>query len=300
MVKPYLLIANPVAGRGRARKLIDPLRREVTARLGEGEVVLTQFRGHACQLARQAKHSGRLVIAAGGDGTIHEVVNGLVGGNCRLAIIPIGSGNDFVKMLNLPLRYQEAVKIIQAHRTCRVDVGRVNNLFFPNGLGVGFDAMVVKQVERIRWLKGFPLYLLGVLRTLVSYRNRRIRLIWEDGRQEERCIFLLAVGNGRAMGGGFYLTPKASLSDGLLDVCVIRSLSRREALINLPRALNGSLAELPQVSMAQVRRLRICSEQGVPVHADGELVGLSLQELDIEVLPAALEVVHNLHGQEKA
>ncbi len=293
-MKPYLLIANPNAGRGRARKLIAPLCREVSSRLGPGRMEVTRFRGHARQLAYQVRNSGRLVIAAGGDGTIHEVVNGLLGGNCTLGIIPIGSGNDFVKMLRLPLRFREAVAVLKDHRTCRVDVGQVNDRFFPNGVGIGFDAMVVRQVEQVRWLKGFLLYLFGVFRTLICYRNRRVHLIWEDGEEEERDIFLLAVGNGRAMGGGFYLTPQASLTDGLLDVCMIRSLNKREALINLPRALNGNLGRLPQVSMRRVRRLRICAKEGVPVHADGELLGLNLKDLNIQVLPRALEVIHNV------
>ena len=295
MPAAYHLIFNPAAGRGRAIRETAAVSAEVRRQLGDVAIYHTDRKGHAAEIAASLRGQGVTVIAAGGDGTVHEIVNGLVGGNCTLGIIPIGSGNDFVKMLNLKGGdWRSAVAAIRRGHTLQADVGKVGAVYFPNGVGIGFDAEALIESHKTKHLKGFALYFASVLKALRRYRNRTVTLTI-DGRRQTREIFLIAVGNGECAGGGFYLTPGARIDDGRLDVCIARALKLREILLLLPRVVKGKHIGMPQVEYLQAEHLRIESAQGIPAHADGELLGADLRELEIELLPAALKVIHNLN-----
>ena len=177
------IILNPTAGRGAVGKVEGDLLKAVGEQLGDVRAHRTESPGHATQISRELKREGSLVIVAGGDGTIYETVNGLVGGNCTLGIIPIGSGNDFVKMLALPLDYEKAIEVIKCRQTMSVDVGKVGDSYFANGLGMGFDADVVVESSKVKRLRGSMIYLYSVLKTLLHYRNRVITLS-VDGKKE--------------------------------------------------------------------------------------------------------------------
>ncbi len=290
-MKKYLLILNPMAGRGKGQRLYPQIERWLHAQLGEVDVQLTRYSGHARELAAQFRDAYDVLIAAGGDGTVHEVVNGMMGGKATLAVIPIGSGNDFVKMLHLPLEPQEAIRVIARNQRMKVDVGKVGDRYFPNGLGIGFDAWVVRESKKVKHLRGFLIYLYSVLKTTFLYRNQRV-LLEVDGKRSEHDIFLIAVGNGKAMGGGFYLTPHANIQDGLFDVCIIHALTKKDIFLNLPKATKGEHLDMPQVEMFRTAQLKVSTPEGIAAHADGELLGMELKELDVSLLPAALEVIY--------
>lgn len=295
-MKKYAFILNPTAGRGRGKRLETFLLQEVRAKLEDVRVFITQYRGHAKKIAATLKDDFSVIIAAGGDGTVHEVVNGMMGGQAALAAIPIGSGNDFVKMLNLPYDPVGALEIICQDRRMRIDVGRVGNEYFPNGLGIGFDAWVVKESMKVPHLRGFLMYLYSVLRTVFNYQNEDVTFS-ANGKIDDKNIFLIAVGNGKAMGGGFYLTPDAAIDDGKFDICIIHALRKNEVFTNLPKAMSGDHLNMKQVQMVRTDKLKIISKKGIAVHADGELLGMNLKELDISILPQALEVVYNAKGK---
>jgi diacylglycerol kinase family enzyme len=128
------------------------------------------------------------------------------------------------------------------------------------------------------------------VKTVFLYKNQTITFT-ANNETTEREVFLVAIGNGKAMGGGFFLTPQAEIDDGLLDICIIRALSKREVLLNLPKAIHGKHTGLEQVEMLRAEKVRIQSENGIAVHADGELLGMDLKNLEISVIPAALEVI---------
>ncbi len=260
----------------------------------EVSVYRTDKPGAATRFAREIKQNSAIVIAAGGDGTINEVLNGLIGGNCILGVIPIGSGNDFVRMLNMPRDYEKAIGIIQQQNIMRIDVGKVNERYFLNGLGIGFDAYVVIESQKVKWLRGFVMYLFAILKTLTHYHNMRIHLEI-NGRQEERDIFMLTIGNGKSLGGGFFLTPRAKLDDGMFDICIFRALSRLEVLKNLPKALNGKHLSLHQVEYLQAQQISVSSPDWLPMHIDGELLPTNIQHVSVEVIPRAIKVIHNLN-----
>lgn len=288
----YHLILNPAAGRGLVQKLQPRLLGAAESLPGRVQAHLTASPGHAQQIAAELKQEDAVVVAVGGDGTIHEIANGLVGGNCTLGIVPVGSGNDFVKMLSIPRDYIAALEVIRRGKTLTMDLGKVNDLYFINGLGLGFDAEVVIELRKVKWLRGFPLYLYAVFKTLRRLRNRPV-ILNMNGRRENREVFMINVGNGEYLGGGFRLTPGAKIDDGALDVCIFRALSLGEVLRHLPKALSGKHVELPQVEFLRANQLVVESPEGFPVHADGELLGGSINRLEITVLPRALKLIHN-------
>jgi len=289
----YHLILNPAAGRGLVKKLRPRLLSAAESLPGTVQAHLTAAPGHAQQIAGELKRENAIVIAVGGDGTIHEIANGLVGGNCTLGIVPVGSGNDFVKMLNLPRSYAAALEVIRRGKTLTMDLGKVNDRYFINGLGLGFDAEVVIELQKVKGLRGFALYLYAVFKTLRRLRKRAVSMEL-NGRRENREVFMINVGNGEYLGGGFRLTPGAKIDDGALDVCIFRALSLGEVLRHLPKALSGKHVELPQVEFLRASELVVESSEGFPVHADGELLGGGVTRLEISLLPQALKVIHNL------
>ncbi len=295
----YALILNPAAGRGKGARLEEFLRNRLKEAFGEAAYFRTHHPNHAREIAQHIRDEYHVIIAAGGDGTVHEVVNGMVGGRASLAVIPIGSGNDFVKMLNLPLDPEAAIQVIRNNRRMKIDIGKVGEEYFPNGLGIGFDAWVVKESSKVKRLRGFLIYLYSVIKTIFIYRNEPVEF-HANGEVRKKDIFLIAVGNGVAMGGGFYLTPDARINDGLFDVCIIHALKKREAFQNLPKAINGSHTSMGQVEMLRTDRLKIVSDKGIAAHADGELLGMELKELDISLQPAALEVIYHPTAQGEA
>ncbi|MEJ2049623.1 MAG: diacylglycerol kinase family lipid kinase [Calditrichota bacterium] len=287
----YALILNPNAGRGKGAKLAEEIVALAKAELGDVTVFKTEYVGHAREIASKIKDEFDVLIAAGGDGTVHEIVNGMMFGHAALAAIPIGSGNDFIKMLDLTKDPAEAINVIKNNVRKKIDVGQVNDQYFPNGVGVGFDAWVVIESSKVKRLRGFLIYLYSVLKTVFAYENQNV-IMTLNGKTEQKRIFLIAVGNGRAMGGGFFLTPDAEIDDGFFDICIIRALKKREVFTNVPKALHGAHVTMEQVEMLRTDKLHIESPTGIAVHADGELLGVDLKELDFRIHPKILEVIY--------
>ncbi|NIV10416.1 MAG: diacylglycerol kinase family lipid kinase, partial [Aliifodinibius sp.] len=173
-----------------------------------------------------------------------------------------------------------------------IDIGRAGEKYFVNGLGIGFDAEVVIETMKIKKLRGFFIYLYSVLKALKNYKNRLINLDI-NGETISRKVLMISVGNGRCLGGGFYLTPNAKLDDGLFDICIFRAMNRIEILTNLPKALKGKHLNLPQVQCLQTGHLIAQAADGMPIHMDGELLSLNSKKITIEIVPKALNIIHN-------
>lgn len=292
-----LAIVNPTAGRGAAVRAWESARRVLDAPGTIVDVACTSGPGEATRLASGAARDGaRLVIAVGGDGTVHEVANGLLesaAGDATItpmAVIPAGSGNDFVKQLGVPLDPAGAAKVALTGSVARVDAGRAGATFFVNGVGVGFDARVAMEARSIRLLRGTPLYALALLRVLRRYEAPRLRLEMDGREVRNSSLTLVTIANGPCCGGGFWLCPAARLDDGVLDVLIAERTTRRRILSILGSALRGRHLGLREVEIVQGRSIRITGEQDLPVHADGEILTPG-RTLEIEILPARLSVV---------
>ena len=204
-------IANPTAGRGRTRSMVESYARAVH---GEVEFLWTQRPGHARELAREAAARFQVVCAVGGDGTVSEVVNGLMPRPVPLVVIPTGSGNDFASLVDCPGSPDELQRVLTAGAGLRMDVIDCGDRYCANSIGIGFEAMVTYHSLSIRNMRGLPLYLTAVFKALRSPERIRYRVA-VDGREVSNGEYLLiSIGNGPRAGGGFYINPRATPIDG--------------------------------------------------------------------------------------
>ncbi|MGC8486844.1 MAG: diacylglycerol/lipid kinase family protein [Clostridia bacterium] len=283
------LIYNPTAGGGRARTLVDRLSHEL-AQIPDLEVVATRAPGHARELSAAVKdRADQLVISVGGDGTHHEVANGLLpDGLAEMALIPAGSGNDFAGFLGIPKDPQAALRAALDTPARPIDVGKVNEEFFLTVVGAGFDAEVAAYInERPKAGNGQLAYLGAILKMLSRYECKPLSVSL-DGEARSRSTLLLACGNTGRYAGGIKICPRATPFDGQLDVVWVGGLSRLRILPLLARAYSGSHVHHPAVETFLATRLRVEGPPGYHVHADGELVGEL--PVTIEVVPGALRL----------
>jgi diacylglycerol kinase (ATP) len=302
-VKEYTFILNPEAGKGHARKLLEPLRNELEARKVDYELLVTKRVGEALDFTRNG--SGPVVVAVGGDGTLNEVVNGITVKHRAIGIVPAGSGNDFIKSMGHPRRLSPALDLIFTGKVRRVDAGVItctskvhdadthetHERVFINGVGVGFDAAVAAKMRTIKYLNGTPVYVLAVLQTLGKFKAPVFRII-TDGVERTSRNLLIAIGNGRCAGGAFYLTPDAIVDDGLLDLCVIQEISVPRILRLMPLVMLGRHRNVREVSFLRARdQIQIDSDQRFYVHADGEVVGQGVTDVEIRIRPQHLPIL---------
>lgn len=282
-----VVIANPVAGRGRA---VGLARAAVVLLEAQGaEVVLqeTNAPGHGRELAHAAARGGaRCVLAVGGDGTLNEIACGLVQSDCAMAVLAAGRGNDFAGALGLAHDPAGAVASVLSGQGKPTDLGVINGRFFLTVAATGFDAAVARRVHDggFRMFGGLA-YLAGAVWMLPSWPAPRLRIRGDFGEREGPYL-LAAAGNTARYGGGVHITPGASPDDGLLDCCLIRDLWRVRALALLPQTYPGRHGRFKEVEMVRTRQLEIEAEGGVIITADGELMGEA--RAVIEVAPGAL------------
>lgn len=286
----YKFIVNPTASSGKCARIADQLEKICQSLKMDFDMDFTQKPGDAIDLAQSAREKFECVVAVGGDGTINEVVNGLMGGKAKLGVIPAGTGNDFIKAVSIPLKLDHAIGNLIGMNTQKIDIGIAGDRYFCNGLGIGFDAWVVQESLNVKKLRGKAIYLYSVLKTINSYQPPLIRLTYNKVVREEK-LYMVTVGNGISLGGGFKLTPNAIIDDGLFDLTIIRNLKYWEIYKNLISVFPGKHIYLEQVTTDRTDCLKIESEEGFASHMDGELLSLNIQALDIRILPGALEVV---------
>src|SRR5579859_3763377 len=288
------LVINPEAGRGLGRELGPAVARHLTE-LGLTTHILNSTRQGDVEAKVRAALADKpgVVIAAGGDCTVHEAVNGWLkaGGGAPLGVIPVGTGNDFAKMLAPSNDWREACWRIARGETRRVDAGRCNDYYFANGLGVGFDAQVALEANGIQWLRGNAVYGVALAKILLLKHSRPRVRVRHDGEELDTDITLLTVNNGRVEGGAFVMAPDAEIDDGLFDVVVAKGMGRLGILQLLPQVLKGQHMSHPKVVKFRTSKLTVESDEPLPVHADGELHYTGPTRLEIEVLPKRLEVI---------
>jgi diacylglycerol kinase family enzyme len=290
------IIVNAAAGRGRAARLLPGLRRALA---GRAEFRPSEGPGHAEELARAAAGEFAVVAAAGGDGTVHEVANGILRADrpeTALAVFPTGSANDYADSLGLAPGWWLRPKPDLVLRA--VDVGVVRSpegrqRHFVNGLGLGFNGAVTLESRRIRWLRGVPLYGLALLRALWRhFKHPRLKVTF-DGEQREAPTLALTIALGRRE-GNFVLAPDALLDDGLFDYLHAGPVSRWELLRHAPGMITGRLPQNhPRLWLGRCRRVTVASETPLLVHTDGEFFCRpedGVTGLEIDLLPGRLRV----------
>jgi len=308
------LIVNPAAASGAVGKnwprILGSLQADAASLTAEFDAVLTEEPGHATQLARQALDDGfRTIVAVGGDGTVNEVINGLVDVNIKneregsvdpeviLGIIPWGTGDDFARMAGIPRDYVEACRHLLRSEPRPVDLGRITcfregqevERYFINAAGLGFDGEVAEVVKRFpKALGGAITYLTCLLIGLVTYRNKNVEFSF-DGQPVRGRINSIVVCNGRYFGGGMLIAPGAAFDDGLFEVVVLGNLNKLEVVANLPRIYKGTHLTHPKVSRFAAKEIHIEARERMFLQAEGELIGEA--PATFQMIPRALRVL---------
>ena len=296
------VVLNPEAGRGYAAR-IEPQIKKYLADLGvEFDLVRTQGRGHAIELTQQALQDGYdVVVAVGGDGTSHEVVNGLMAGASgpvagTLACIPAGSGNDFAATNGVPEDVRGACELLAAGGTRVVDVGRVTidgriRRYFDNTVGIGFDGLVTLEARNFKRLRGMLLYVPVVLKTIfATLQPMDVEILFDD-EKIARTAMMIVVANGPREGHTFLVAPNAICNDGYLDLVIVDTMPRLSMLGILPAFMQGTHLKDPRVSEHRVRHVKVTSEQPLYLHVDGEILCGEAHEVEFEILPTALRMI---------
>lgn len=301
----HMVIANPAAGGGAAERAV-PKVVSLLAKYGvDFDLVQTGRPRHAEELTREAVDAGYdVVVAAGGDGTVNEVLNGLMeaksqgAGPCTMGVLCIGRGNDFAYGMGIPHRLEEGCRALaQGHRRA-IDVGRViggrypEGRYFGNCVGIGFDAVGSRVASEMTRLSGFPSYIVAVLKTIFLYFQAPLTTVEYDGRILTQPSLLTSIMNGRRLGGGFIMAPTAEPDDGLFDLCMAHEVSRARMFTLIPHFLRGTQATQSPIETARAAHIVVTALEGVlPAHVDGEVLCTEGQRLEIELLRRGIDVV---------
>lgn len=297
------LIFNPASDRGRSGQKASDLQ-AVVERHGGADWSGTEYPGHGTELARQAALEGyERVVAMGGDGTVHEVVNGLMEvppeKRPLLGVVPIGSGNDFAFACGVSMDMQQAMIRVFTGDPSPVDIGRITDgsgraEFFDNSAGFLFDAAVNIESRKIKGIYGFPMYLTATIRSIIKhYATTRLHFTI-DGEEFDKDLIMFTIGNGAREGGGFMVTPDAKNDDGVFDSLLVDPISRPTMFYLLPIVMQGNHGGFKFVDLDRFTSLAFEADRAVPIHLDGELWApyeANVRKVTIEMLPAALQVV---------
>jgi diacylglycerol kinase (ATP) len=285
-----VIIINPVSGGGRdrARERAERAAAALEALGRPGEVVVTERRGHARELATAAVGRGApLVMAWGGDGTMNEVASALVHTPTAMGLIPCGSGNGLARTLGVSRDPGQAIADACEAAPRLMDGGQCNGEWFFSVAGAGIDARVAACFDRgVGRRRGFSTYVRVTTRELLTYVPRRYRI---DGVWTERPVLLLTAANAREFGNGALIAPQASVDDGLLDLVVVEERSRLASILALPRLFNGSINRVRSVSIRRIARTEIQCDGPLIYHLDGEPRG-EADRLSLVVHPGVLRI----------
>lgn len=301
MIRPWFAVLNPISGGGRAGRdrasIVHALRQAGV----EFEVFASEHPKHAIALAREAASAGyRKYLAIGGDGTLNELLNGVLQSgtlnstDVTLGLLPVGRGNDWARTHRLPRDYAKAADLLSRQRSLPHDVGIAESLsaneaqprYFLNMAGVGFDAHVVARTPSDRW--GALSYLAALPASYATYRPPELTIA-TDGRTSQGTVFVVFVALGRYCGGGMHVAPRAATDDGVFDVVIVENVGKWELARNVWRLFDGSIAQYPKVRTLRTRALEITGREPAAVQADGEL--LPQTPVRLSVLPHGVRVV---------
>ena len=330
--KSMYVIVNPIAGKGYGAKAVAQIKECLNRQGLQFDLVTTTRAGEAIELARRATEDGyETVVAAGGDGTYQEVINGMLAGSDdeivgNLGIIPVGSGCDFSWTVGVPPDLAGACARLAAGRTRIVDVGRVTvhaidagtateaqpqpqsaTRYFDNAVGIGFDGVVTAECRKFKRLHGLTMYMVAVLKTVfLSFKAPRSVIEYEvDGRGSqalpnltqqpmrrlEKTVLMATICNGQREGGGFLVAPNAVNDDGLFDLCLADNIPRLQILGMIPHFMKGTHVDKPPVTMLRSRHVIISSPDPLIAHADGEMICTNAHRIECEVAARRVRVI---------
>lgn len=285
-----LFIVNPAAGKGKASELVPRIKKTCEENKIAYELRFTSAPGDGTSIAASASREGfERIVAVGGDGTVNEVLNGIVGTSSALGVIPGGSGNDFIRSIN---EDKEIEKIIYDNiygRITKSDIGICNEKYFINVASSGFDAHVVIETINLKKIfSGSFAYIAALIKTIFTYRGSKINIKIDDSEFNENTL-LIAVANGRYYGGGMLPAPEAKINDGLFHICHIKQVGKLKMLALFPRFMKGKHGDIREVSMFTGRNIRIEADKELPVNVDGET--FFSRQISFEIIPGGINII---------
>jgi len=289
------VILNPYANRWHAKDKLIQIKDSFSAVDVQADIHITQAAGEGTAIARSVVDQYDAVVAAGGDGTINEVINGLIqaaGDNRTLpfGIIPIGTANDLSDTLPLPRDLTAVAKHIATGQTRQIDAGRINAHYFVNNCAICMEPLVTLENTKIKRLSGNLRYGVSLMKAIAKLQAWQMKIFFDDELYEGLGI-LLSVCNGPRTGGLFQMAPQADFADGYFDYVFAPDLSKATVLTLLPRLLNGTHINHPRVVYGRARRINIECNPGTPIHADGELIAEAETKIDYELLPGKMTML---------
>ena len=276
----HVFIINPTSGVGKYRVLLKWLTQQPDLKY---EIVYTEYVGHAIEIAKRYKKKDTILYSVGGDGTAHEVLNGLQKG-VRFAIIPTGTGNDFYRVIGDRKKLEEMIERTVLHGKDKwIDVGRLNDRLFLNVANIGIDAAINKRTNEtdLKYIPNELGYAVSALKEVFKIKpyNFKLKL---DEEFEDISITLLSIMNGQYYGGGFRSAPLSELDDGFLDLCIVDSVSLLRAVSLIPKYLKGKHLDLKEVTYKKVKSLEIKSDVPLTYGTDGEI--FEATDIKVEIL----------------
>jgi diacylglycerol kinase (ATP) len=301
----YLVIVNPTSGRGYAEESIPAIEDSLKAHELDFELVRTERPWHAADIAEKAARDGYdVVVTASGDGTANEALNGLMRARAAgfnhtaMGIIPVGTGNDLAYGMGISDDLDEAFATLAKNKRKTVDIGLVKGgdypegRYFGNGVGIGFDAAVGFEAEKVTWTRGLLAYLVAAMQTVfLYYKSPTVDITYNDKTITQPSL-MISIMNGQRMGGGFYMTPESSPSDGELDLCIASEASKLRIFQLISLFLKGTQASEPEISTGRTKEISVKAIKGtLPAHCDGETLCYEGTELDVELIPQAIDFI---------
>ena len=277
MTRNFLVVVNPIAGSKNKKQLVERSKAFLDAQHISHNIYYTNQKGHANNIIKEnLTDEVTDILVIGGDGTLNEVVNGLMKANKTLpiSIIPTGTGNDFIKSIPFGKTLDQQLETALNGKELAVDLGCCNGRYFHNTMGFGFDGKVVEIMEKNgKKLTGHLAYLYTVLRTVTNFKEPKLTFQIDDNAPREENIFLMAINNGTTYGGGFKITPKAQVNDGVFDVCLIKKISVWRRYLNLPKLQKGTHEKVKEIEFLTCKKLKIDFAHNIHAHVDGEYIG---------------------------
>jgi len=289
-MEEFLFITNPIAGGGRAKDIKNIIEDQMKIYNRSFQIILTKNPKEATQIAYESNIN--TVIAVGGDGTVTEVAKGIVRrGYGILGIIPGGTGNDFIKSLDMKKDYIDCIKTIVNGKTMKVDIGLVNGHKFLNIAGIGLDVEVIKGFEKIKkHIKGRFAYIISIFITLFKFKKMKV-LIEIDGKSYEENLVLFGTGNGKYYGGGLQMIPSANMSDGYLHSTVVKDLSNLRIATIFPEIFKGThIRHKKYVEIFKSKKVKITSKDHIYMNLDGELF-FGGKKIEFSIADEKLEIL---------
>jgi len=286
----YLFIVNPVAGNHKAKETIETVKVQLKRYDIDYTIKYTTHKGGATDLLKNLKGLPYdVVVAVGGDGTVNEVINSMVGTDKIIGIIPCGTGNDLAKSLNIPRDPCDALDILVNGEAVGIDIGRAGHRYFTNVASIGLDAEIAYCANRMKKkLSGTKAYFLALLKVLISFKSFPI-VLEQNGTSVNKDVMLVAVCNGKYYGGGMKIAPDASILDGMLDICLIEKMSKLRLLFLFPTVYKGSHNKFVEVKFYRTDKL-IIKSPNLLLNLDGE-ISKRTEDVEFTVINNQIKVI---------